>query len=174
MEKRSTARLMAWALVVAMPLWFGSCKKGSDDAVTPSTSAVQGSWRISGYKINPGVDFTGTGVKNTDFLAFFKDLLGPDAVECLTTSTITFGSNGKVTGKEGSKCATSTPTNPVEANSTWKLDGNKLTITDGTDVTVYDTVISGNTLKMSSNEMEDFDGDGKSEAYVFTLELTKV
>ena len=165
---------MAWALVMVMPLWFGSCKKGSDDAVTPSTPAVQGSWKISGYKINPGIDPFQTGTKQTDFLAFLKDFIGADVVECMTTSVITFESNGKISGKEGSKCTPSTDMNPVGDKSTWKLDGNKLTITDGTDVTVYDTVMSGNTLKLSSNEMADFDGDGKEEAYAVTLELTKV
>ena len=174
MKNKNAARLMAWALVLGMPLWFGSCKKGSDDAVTPSKSSVEGSWKVSGYKINPGIDPFQTGTKQTDFLAFLKDFIGADVVECMTTSIITFESSGKITGKEGSKCTPSTDMNPVEDNSTWKLDGNKLTITNGTDVTVYDTVISGNTMKMSSNQMEDYDSDGKPEAYVETLELTKV
>ena len=177
MRYRNGARLMAWVLVVGMPLWFGSCKKGSDDPVTPSTSAIEGSWRISGFKIDPGIDPLQTGTKNTDLLAFYKSLpngLGNDLVDCLTSTTITFNNGGKITGKSGSKCSAANDVNPVEDNSTWKLDGNKLTITSGTDVTVYDTVISGNTLKMSGKEMEDFDGDGKDEAYTITLELTKV
>ncbi|AKD54396.1 lipocalin-like domain-containing protein [Spirosoma radiotolerans] len=177
MKTMNVARIMAWALVVAMPLWFGSCKKGSDDAVTPTTSSVQGSWKISGYKIDPGVDFMGNGQKSNDLLAYLRSLpggIGNDAVECLTTSVITFNANGKVSGTAGSKCSTTTDMNPVEENSSWKLDGNKLTLTSGTDVTVYDTVISGNTLKLSGKEMEDYDGDGKEEAYTVTLELTKV
>ncbi|RYF58530.1 MAG: hypothetical protein EOO39_34150 [Cytophagaceae bacterium] len=177
MKTMNIARIMAWALVVAMPLWFGSCKKGSDDAVTPTTASVQGSWKISGYTINPGVDFLGSGQKSTDLLAALRSLpngLGNDAVECLTTSTITFNANGKVTGTNGSKCASSAEYNPIEDNASWKLDGNKLTITSGSDVTVYDATISGNTLKLSGQEMEDFDGDGKDEAYTTTLEMTKV
>jgi len=173
----NVARIMAWVLVVAMPLWFGSCKKGSDDAVTPTTSSVQGSWKISGYTISPGVDFLGNGQKSNDMLAYLRSLpggIGNDAVECLTSTVITFNANGKVSGTEGSKCSASTDMNPVEENSSWKLDGTKLTLTSGSDVTVYDTVISGNILKLSGPEMEDFDGDGKDEAYIVTLELTKV
>lgn len=177
MKNRNAARLMAWALIVGMPLWFGSCKKGSDDAVTPSTSSVEGSWKISGYKIDPGIDPLQTGTKSTDLLAFYRSLpngIGTDIVDCLTSTTIIFNSNGKITGQAGSKCSTANDVNPVDDNSTWKLDGNKLTITSGTDVTTYDTVISGNTLKMSGKQMEDFDSDGKEEAYTVTLELTKV
>ena len=172
----NAARLLAWALVVALPLWFGSCKKGSDDAVTPSTSSVEGSWKISGYKIDPGVDFLGNGQKNTDLLAFYRSLpngLGNDVVECLTSTIITFNAGGKITGKAGSKCTASTDVNPVDDNSTWKLDGNKLTITSGTEVTTYDTTVSGNTLKLSGKQLEDFDGDGNDETYTVTLEMTK-
>ncbi|MFD2932924.1 lipocalin-like domain-containing protein [Spirosoma flavum] len=177
MENRNISRLIAWVLVAAMPLWFGSCKKGSDDTVTPTTSSVQGSWKISGYKIDPGVDFSGTGQKSNDLLAYFKSLpngIGNDIADCLTSTTITFNANGKITGTPGAKCTASTDMNPVEDNSTWKLDGNKLTITSGSDVSTYDTVISGNTLKMSENQLEDYDGDGKEETYTVTLELTKV
>ena len=177
MKTMNVARIMAWALVIAMPLWFGSCKKGSDDAVTPTTSSIQGSWKISGYKIDPGVDFMGNGQKSNDVLAYLRSLpngLGNDAVDCLTSTIITFNANGKVTGTSGPKCSTSTDLNPVDDNASWKLDGNKLTLTSGSDVTVYDTVISGNTLKLSGQEMEDFDGDGKDEAYTVTLEMTKV
>ncbi|AUD02580.1 lipocalin-like domain-containing protein [Spirosoma pollinicola] len=178
MKNKNWVHTFAWVLVLAMPLWFGSCKKGSDDTVTPATSSsIQGGWKISGYKIDPGVDFLGTGQKNTDLLAYFKSLpngLGTDLVDCLTGTTIIFNANGKVTGTPGAKCTTSTDVNPVEDNSTWKLDGTKLTLTSGTDVTVYDTVISGNTLKLSGPDKEDFDGDGKEETYTVTLELTKV
>jgi hypothetical protein len=177
MKHKNSVRLMAWAMILAMPVWFGSCKKGSDDAVTPTTSSVQGSWRISGYTFNPGVDFLGTGQKSTDLLAYLRSLpngLGNDLADCLTGTTIIFNASGKVTGTPGAKCSTSTDINPVEDNSTWKLDGNKLTLTSGSDVTTYDTVISGNTLKLSGQDMEDYDGDGKEEAYTITLVLTKV
>jgi hypothetical protein len=174
MKNLHAVRLVAYALVMALPLWFGSCKKGGDDAITPSTSSIEGNWKISGYKIDPAVDFTGTGQKSNDLFALFKQLPnGNDIIDCLTSTVITFNNNGKVTGKAGTKCTASTDMNPVDDNSTWKLDGNKLTLTSGTDVTTYNTAISGNTLKLSGQESEDFDGDGKAETYTFTLELTK-
>lgn len=63
----------------------------------------------------------------------------------------------------------------VDPNATWKLDGSKLTITDSTGPDVYDTVLSGNTLKMSQTDSStDYDGDGKKDTVTITLELTKV
>lgn len=175
MKNSHLARLFAYALVMVLPFWFGSCKKGGDDAVTPSTSSIQGSWKISGYKIDPAVDFTGTGQKSNDLLAVFKQLPnGSDIVDCLTSTVITFNSNGKVTGTAGPKCTAATDMSPVDDNSTWKLDGNKLTLTSGTDVTTYTTAVSGSSLKLSGQESEDYDGDGKPETYTYTLELTKV
>lgn len=175
MKKIKSARLCTWALVVALPLWIGSCKKDSNEAVTPTGSSIQGSWRVTGYKIDPGVDFLKTGQKSTDLLAFLQSLpngLGTDAIACLTQSTITFNSNGKVTAQSSSKCNSSTDGfNPVDDNSTWKLDGNKLTITDSSGSQVYDTVISGNTLKMSQTAMDDY-GDGQKN-YTTTIELSK-
>ncbi|WP_020600252.1 lipocalin family protein [Spirosoma panaciterrae] len=175
MKNTNVIRLMAWALVMALPMWFSSCKNGGDSTVTPSTSVVEGSWRISGYKINPAIDL-GNGQKTNDLLSIYKLYpSGNDIVECLTTTVVTFNSGGKVTGKAGPKCNTTMDdVNPIDDNSTWKLDGSKLTITSGTDVSVYDASVSGNTLKLSSQETEDLDGDGKDETYTYTMELTKV
>jgi hypothetical protein len=173
MKKSNTAPFVAWTLLVSMLLWFGSCKK-SDDAVTPSAASVQGDWKIVSYKIDPGVDFLGTGTKSNDLLTLYKAFPGgDDIIACLTTTIITFNSNGKIIGKSGPKCTASGDKGPIEDNSTWKLDGNKLTITTGTDVSIYDTTLSGNTLKLVTQEMEDFDGDGKKENYMITIELTK-
>lgn len=177
MKTITIGRLLAWALVVAMPLWFGSCKKGGDSVVTPSTSSVQGSWKISGYKIDPGVDFAGNGQKSNDLLAYLRSLpngIGNDLVDCLTSTVTTFNANGKITGTPGAKCTTSSDMNPIDDNSTWKVDGNKLTITSPDEVSTYDIVQSGNTLKLSGKQLEDYDGDGKEETYTVTLEMTKV
>ena len=174
MKKANTSRLLAWAMVLAIPMWFGSCKKG-DDPVSPTTSAIEGSWKISGYKIDPAVDLLATGQTSNDLLAMYKQLpIGNDIVDCLTSTVITFNSSGKVTGKGGDKCNKTTDISPVDDNSSWKLDGTKLTLTSGTEVSTYDTSISGSTLKMSSKQSQDIDGDGKEESYTYTLELTKV
>ncbi|GAB3691629.1 hypothetical protein GCM10027592_09800 [Spirosoma flavus] len=176
MKKVNVVRVWAWVSILALPLWFGSCKKGGTDPITPSTSAVEGNWKISGYKVDPSIVYNASGQKTNDLLLVLKQVPGgADAVECLTTTIVTFNSNGKITGKPGTKCtAANSDMNPVDDNSNWKLDGNKLTITSGSDVTTYDTAISGSTLKMSTQEVDDLDGDGKKETYTYTLELTKV
>lgn len=172
MKTFTSSRVLTYALIIALPLWFGSCKK-NDDVVTPSS--IEGSYRISAYRVDPGVDLLGTGTKSNDLLAAFKTLpngIGNDLVECLTTTVVTFNSSGSVTSKEGAKCTPSNDMNPVTDQSTWKLDGTKLTITAGADVSVYDAVKSGNTLKLSQQQMEDF-GEG-TKNYMLTIEMTKV
>jgi len=176
MKRSYFSRSIAWVFIAVMPFWFGSCSK-KDDAVAPSSSSIEGNWRISGYKVDPAVTNPLTGQKISDLLDFYRNLpngIGNDIVECLTTTVVTFNSNGKITGKAGNKCDTSDDMNPIEENSSWRLDGNKLTITSGSDVTTYDVVVSGNTLKMSAKETDDLDGDGKDETYTMTLEMTKV
>ncbi|UFH55775.1 lipocalin family protein [Spirosoma sp. KNUC1025] len=172
MKKINAARLFAWVMVLAIPLWLGSCKNDGNN-VTPSSS-IEGSWKISGFKINPAVDLLQTGQSTTDLFVAYKQLpIGNDIVDCLTSSVITFNSGGKISGTTGSKCSATTNANPIDDNSTWKLDGTKLTITSGTEATTYDTVISGNSLKLTFLAAEDYDGDGKNETYTRTLELTK-
>ncbi|AQG82445.1 lipocalin family protein [Spirosoma montaniterrae] len=173
MKTQNAVRLLAWTLVVALPVWFGSCSKSGSDSVTPNT--IEGTYVISGMTINPGVDFFQTGQRTTDLLAFFRGLpngLGNDVVTCLTTTTITFNSGGKLASKAGQKCDVSTvdPTD-FDANSTWKLDGNKLTISSGSGVEVYDVTRNGNTMTMAQTETEDY-GEG-TKTYTTTLQLTK-
>ncbi|GAB3991111.1 hypothetical protein GCM10028807_20350 [Spirosoma daeguense] len=175
MRKVNTVRLWAWVSIIALPLWFASCKKGSDDVVTPSKSAVEGNWQFSGLKISPAVDF-GTGQKTDDLLSVFQLIPnGSQLVNCLKKMTITFNANGTVTGKVDSQCAALVDdVNPIEDKSTWKLDGSKLTVTSGTEVNVFDVSLSGNLLKLSAPYVDDFDGDGKDETYTQTMELTKL
>lgn len=165
---------MAWALVLAMPMYFGACKKDGGDSVTPNS--IEGTYVITGLTINPGIDPLGTGQKTTDLLSFFRSLpngLGNDAVTCITTSTITFNSNGKVTSKAGQKCDASAvdPADNVPDNSTWKLEGSKLTLTSSTGAEVYDVVRNGNVMSLSQTGTEDY-GEG-SKQYTTTLQLTK-
>ena len=177
MKKENVVRLLSWVMIAVIPVWFGSCKKDGD-AVTPS--AIEGTWQISGYKISPAFDLFKTGTKTNDLLAAYGQILGQDAVTCLTTTKITFVAGGKITEAPGSKCTASTVgTDVAGANSTWKLDGTKLTITSvssGTTSTdVYDTALSGNSLKLSQTDSDtDYDGDGKKDTVTLTLEFTKV
>jgi len=178
MKTHKSGRLLAYTLIVTIPLWFGSCKKGTD--VTPTSASIEGTWRTTGYKADPGVD-VGGGKKETDLLVVYRTSLsaifgakfGDLFVGCITNTKVTFLSGGKVSSQSDPACAQLDGAAPVTNTSTWKLDGSKLTITDGPDVTTYDAAISGSTLKLSAQEMIDFDGDGKEEKYNTTLELTK-
>ncbi len=160
-----------------MSLWCGSCSKKSD-SVTPSTSSVEGTWQISGYKVDPAYFVLKNGQKTNDQLAYITDLLGPagaDIITCLTTTKITFVAGGKVTGSPGSTCTASSTDLVPTTNATWKLDGSKLTLTDSSGPEVYDVVVGGTTLKLSQPDSStDYDGDGKKDTVTNTLELKKV
>ncbi|GAB3937181.1 lipocalin family protein [Larkinella terrae] len=167
-----------WTLVMllALPLWFASCSKDKDGNGEPDVkpSAVSGSWKISGMKINPGIDF-GNGTKVTDLLGFFAANGGADAVACLTDTKITFNSNGTITGTPSANCKSDDldDFNPAEDNSKWSVNGNKLTIIDKEGSQTYDLETSGNTMKWSTTEKDDLDGDGKDDTYTMTIEFKK-
>jgi hypothetical protein len=168
----------AWTMVMllALPLWFASCSKDKDGNGEPDVkpSAVSGSWKISGMKVNPGFDF-GTGQKVTDLLAFFKEFGGEEAVACLTDTKMTFNSNGTITGTPSPNCKSDDldDFNPATNNAKWSVDGNKLTITDSDGAQVYDLETSGSTMKWSITEKDDLDGDGKVDTYTMTIEFKK-
>ena len=175
MNRLISPRLLAYTLMLALPLWFGSCKKDGTDVVTPTNNSIQNTWKVSAYRIEPGVDLLQTGQKSNDLLAALRALpnnLGTDLVSCLTETKVTFNANGQVTSVAGTKCTASTDEfNPVSDKSTWKLDGNKLTITDSTGSEVYDVVISSSTLKLSQTGLDDY-GEG-NKTYTITIELVK-
>ncbi|KAA9349499.1 hypothetical protein F0P93_23725 [Larkinella humicola] len=163
-------------MLLALPLWFASCSKDKDGNGEPDVkpSAVSGSWKISGMKVNPGFDF-GTGQKVTDLLAFFKEYGGEEAVACLTDTKMTFNSNGTITGTPSPNCKSDDldDFNPATNNAKWSVDGNKLTITDSDGAQVYDLETSGSTMKWSITEKDDLDGDGKVDTYTMTIEFKK-
>ncbi|QJD80967.1 lipocalin-like domain-containing protein [Spirosoma rhododendri] len=177
MHTPKTTRLLTWALIVAVPFWFGSCSKSGSDSVTPASS-IEGTWVYTGVKINPAVDPFKTGQKTNDLLALYTQVLGTDFQTCLTTTKVTFASGGKISGTPGSKCtaASSSQVPDPETGGTWKYDGSKLTITsaDGKSSEVYDAVVSGNTLKiMQVDSSTDWDGDGKNDTETLTLEMAR-
>lgn len=167
-----------WTMVMllALPLWFASCSKDKDGNGEPDVkpSAVSGSWKISGMKVNPGLDF-GTGQKVTDLLAFFKEFGGEETVACLTDTKITFNSNGTITGTPSPNCKSDDldDFNPAANNSKWSVNGNKLTIIDKDGSQEYDLETSGSTMKWSITEKDDLDGDGKDDTYTMTIEFKK-
>jgi hypothetical protein len=170
MKTMNLTRLFTWAFLITMPLWFASCKKDGTESVTPVGSGVEGSWKISAMKISDG--------KNSqDILQYIAQLNeeGAKTVACLTDSRITFNSDGKVTGAASSKCDSKDADdfNPARSGSTWKVSGNKLTITDADGSETFDYTVSGNTMTWSAQEEEDLDGDGVKEKYTSSIEFKK-
>lgn len=183
--KTTTVRLnrvnfrYGWTLIMllALPLFFASCSKDKDGDGEPDVkpNAVSGTWKISGMKINPGIDFLGNGQKVTDLLAFFKEYGGDEAVACLTDTKMTFNSNGTISGTASPNCKSDDldDFNPATNNAKWSVNGNKLTITDSDGAQTYDLETSGNSMKWSIVEQDDLDGDGKADNYTMTIEFTK-
>jgi hypothetical protein len=163
------SRRLPWALLLILPLWFGACSKKNTD-VAP---AIQGSWRLTAYTIDPAFDLLGTGSKTTDLLEFYKQFAGQQLIDCFKAVTITFNADGKLTGATTPQC-TNVGASPIGSNGTWALTGSKLKITDGSDVEEYDVSLNGNTLKLSQTAVDDYDGDGKTETGTISLVLTKV
>ncbi|GAB2566293.1 hypothetical protein GCM10027190_15020 [Spirosoma areae] len=160
-----------------MPLWFSSCQKSSDDAVTPTSASIVGTWKMTTYTVNPGYDIFGFGQPITDLLGFLRSLptnAGADAVSCLTETKLIFSADGKATSIPGAKCdAAINSQAPIDGSATWKLAGDKLTTVSSTGTDVYTVVITGNVLKLIQQRQEDTNGDGKPETYTLTIELLK-
>ncbi|RIV19812.1 hypothetical protein DYU11_23075 [Fibrisoma montanum] len=169
MKLMNPARLLTWALVMAMPLWFASCKNdnGGPDPVKPNS--VEGSWKISGMKLSDG--------RNTeDYLELIKDFPGgAELVACLTDIKITFNGNGKISGTTSPKCQSEDADdfNPAANNARWSVNGSKITVTDDDGPETYDLSVDGNTMKWSSPIEEDLDGDGTIEKLTMTIEFRK-
>lgn len=166
MNMMNIGRLLAWALVLAMPLWFGSCKHGDGGGpVTPNS--IEGSWKISGLKIN-------NGKETEDILEFLKNQgqEGADIVACLTDTKLVFASGGKITGTPSPYCKSDDADayNPVANSATWSVSGNKVTLTDSDGSTdVYDLTITNSTMTWVIQKLEDLDGDGVKENVTATL-----
>jgi len=68
MKKLISGHPLVYALIITMPLWFGSCKKDGSEVVTPAS--VEGSWKLTSMKVNPAIDGGPFG-KIDDLFAFF-------------------------------------------------------------------------------------------------------
>lgn len=171
MNKTSVARLLAWVLVMGLPLWLGSCKKDGTEAVTPSS--IEGNWKLTAMKVNPAIN-AGPFGQIDDLFAFYSGL-GADA--CLKALTFTFNSNGTISSNNPTACQSNTDdineATGFESGAKWSLNGNKLTVTD-TDgaVETYDVTISGNAMQwvyVTSVE----DATGKTVQTTLTMGWTR-
>lgn len=169
MKKVLLVRLMAWGLVVVMPLWFGSCKKDTIEAVTPTTASVEGNYKVNALKANPKIQ----GFE--DLLPVYSLLIGST---CLSDITVSFKSGGVVSTDSPASCQSNsddiTEATGIDNNSKWVLNGTKLTITDSDKTaTAYDVSFTATNMQLAWQE-DDIDSTGKSFKQGYTMELRRL
>lgn len=152
------------SLIVAFALLsMVACKKDSDDPAPNGKDGVEGSWQITALKVSPAQN----GI--VDYIPLINALLGND---CFTKLTFNFKANGTIEGSAPAGCqgAEDTASDQVGINdtTTWKIEGNKLILTSGTDRTEYDLDVNKNTMSLSEKEVED------GVTYTYTLEFKRV
>lgn len=169
MKDLRLSRLFAWTLLIAIPVWFGSCSK-DDNPVITDTPTVEGSYKISTLTIDPKA------------LGLYSDLIAGSKLffnntTCLNDLTITFKTGGEATTDNPSACQTipvpvSTFTG-IDATSKWSLSGNQLTVTksDGTK-TAYTVLSTGPTMKLQWQGALNYPTPSPT-VYTYTMELKK-
>ena len=167
MKNANLPKTLFWVICLVILLGSESCQK---EEAKPIPS-VEGNWKITAYKIDPATDILGNGQKITDLLIYYRAFLDEEAVKCLTKLNVTFNQSGKITVKPEDNCTLFN--SPLRDGSDWKLDGSKLTISDKKGSKTYESTVDLYTLKLAKVEKDDFDGDGKEEAVMFILELTR-
>jgi hypothetical protein len=158
-------RFTGWTLLflVAIPLWFGSCKKDEDEN-GPGT--VEGNWKVTSGTINPGV------LGFTDFVAVGGYL---NNSTCLTDLTVSFKGDGKLQLDNPSSCDKINPkvisdVTGIETNSTWVHTGDKLTLTaPGGMKREYGVSVNNKTMQLSFSNNADWDNDGVISKYDYVL-----
>lgn len=169
MKHLHSSRLIAWTLLLALPLWFGSCKK-DDNPTVVDTPTVEGSYKITALKANPKV-----GGIYDDLLAAAPLIL---KTSCLNDITLTFQTGGSIKTDNPTSCQNSTippgTITGIDASSKWALNGKTLTITksNGTQ-TLYTILSSGAVLQVQWQDSQDYLGTGTKVAYTYTMDLTK-
>ncbi|MVM32926.1 hypothetical protein GO755_22995 [Spirosoma sp. HMF4905] len=170
MQKINSSRFLIWAFIVAMPLWFDSCKKNDDNPTVTTTTTIEGSYKITALKANPKI-----GGIYEDLLAAAPLIL---TTTCLNDITITFQTGGAIATDNPATCQKSTvppsTITGIDATSKWSYSANTLTITksDGTK-TNYTVLKTGAILQVQWQDSQDYLGTGTKVAYTYTMDLTK-
>ena len=119
----AVARYLAVAALVMTSLV--ACKK-DDDPSPDGKDGVEGSWKISAMAVVPGPN----GTASLDYLAYINTLFGSN---CITKITFIFKGDGTLGGDVPKECQGTDPSDDLglDQTSTWKIQGNKIIITDG-------------------------------------------
>ncbi len=137
-------------LLLSLSVVSYRCSK-SDDDPAPSTTSVEGTWKISGLTANPAVLVQ--GIPLTDLYGGLV-LIYP----CFAQATLTFVAGGTMTLSIPSGCGVQPALveqyTGFSSSSKWAVNGSKVTITksDGKTQVTYDYQISGTLLTMTGND----------------------
>ncbi|TAE33952.1 MAG: hypothetical protein EAZ91_01165 [Cytophagales bacterium] len=142
MQPMRLNRLFTYALLFSLPLWLANC--GGSGNGTDVTPTVEGSWKLSALRLDPGITVAPIGRVTDLFTAFTLATNSP----CLTDLTFTFKNDGTMTTNNPQTCQDHTTTikNQTGINITgttkWSQTGDQLTLTaaDGTKVTAKSTL----------------------------------
>ena len=169
MKTLRSPRLLIWAFLLTMPLWFSNCSNNDNPTIT-NTTTIEGAYKITALTANPKV-----GGVYSDLLAAAPLIL---TTTCLNDLTITFQTGGTVATDNPTTCQKSTvppsTITGVDAASKWVLSGSTLTITrsDATKTT-YTVLKTGTILEVQWQDSQDYLGTGTKVQYTYTMDLTK-
>jgi ABC-type transport system substrate-binding protein len=139
-----------------------ACKKDSDPA--PSTG-VEGSWQITAITVSPAQN----GI--TDLVPFINAFAGND---CFLRLTLVFKNNGSIGVTAPNDCQNSKATlqdlSGIDESTTWKVDKDKLTLTNGSNVEDYTLQVDQSTMNLAYSEVSSSDG----KTYTYTIKLKRV
>jgi hypothetical protein len=159
----NTSRILTWAILLALPLWFSNCSKTSSDPAPAAT--IAGSYKITSYKVSPAVSGA------TDILALYAALIG---TTCLTDLTMTFKADGTITQDNPKSCSSA---NVTLVEGKWTSSSNtQMTIIDSQGVkTSYTIALTSTSLTIIEQTKDDpFTGKPGTVTYTITLELKRV
>ncbi|GAA4417209.1 hypothetical protein GCM10023187_49400 [Nibrella viscosa] len=150
------------------------CKKDNTEINPSSGSSVEGTWKMSAIKASPAIDL-GSGQKFTDLFDLFGAFPdGRQIVSCLKETKITFQKSGKVTTATSAVCKSVDDVGlSVQDNSTWKVQGSKIILTDSDGTNEYDLSVNGSVMKWSVVADDDWMGNGKAIRYTYTIEFLR-
>ncbi|WP_234734882.1 lipocalin family protein [Tellurirhabdus bombi] len=162
-------RFSGWTflLLLALPLWFGSCKKDKEE---DGPGTVEGNWKVTSGKIDPSV----SGF--SDFVLIGNTY---NQSTCLTDLTVSFKADGKLQLDNPASCDKINPkvianATGIETNSAWVHTGDKLTLTTTDGVKQeYGVSVNNKTMQLTFSKDADWDNDGKPSNYNYTLVFTR-
>jgi transcriptional/translational regulatory protein YebC/TACO1 len=118
-----------------------ACKKDSDDPAPQN--GVEGTWQLTALTFNPA--FNGI----TDYVS----ALQATGNTCASQINFVFNNNGSITINSPNTCTDTKDlfmqSLGINSSTTWKVEGDKLVLTTGTDVTQINLSVNQSTMTLT-------------------------